>query len=126
MSTGKRADTTVIGGLGEQFAAEYVERTLGWSVTDRNWRCPIGEIDLVASTVDATVFIEVKTRQGFTAGHPLEAVNHFKQARLMRLANWYITVHRMHEQARVRLDVIGLLVRNESVISLWHVRDALA
>ncbi len=126
MSIDSHASTKRIGRLGEQFATEYVERTLGWTVVDRNWRCRGGELDLIAQAADFTIFIEVKTRQGLTAGHPLDAVNPSKQVRLRRLVNWYLAEHRPVQPADVRIDVIGLLMRDESVIRMWHVRDALA
>ena len=46
----------------------------GLQVLERNWRCPLGEIDLVAREGNETVFVEVKTRAGLGYGHPFEAI----------------------------------------------------
>jgi Holliday junction resolvase-like predicted endonuclease len=53
----------------------------GMVVLDRNWRCELGEIDLVARDGDALVVCEVKTRSGLGFGHPLETVTAVKLAR---------------------------------------------
>ena len=43
-------------------------------LVDRNWRCDLGEVDLVLRDGDDLVFCEVKTRSSAAYGHPLEAV----------------------------------------------------
>ena len=55
-------------------------------LVDRNWRCDLGEVDLVLRDGDTLVFCEVKTRTSAAYGHPLEAVGQAKYARLRRLA----------------------------------------
>jgi len=80
------AEKIELGKSGEALVAEFLIKK-GYSIIDRNWRIKGGEIDLVASTSDnVIVFIEVKTRSSEIFGHPLEAINEAKQARLMRLA----------------------------------------
>ena len=74
-----------LGAYGERVAAAHLVAA-GMTVLDRNWRCPIGEIDIVARDGDVLVVCEVKTRRGDGFGHPLEAVTARKAARLRRLA----------------------------------------
>jgi putative endonuclease len=96
-----------LGAYGEQLAARYlVER--GLTVVDRNWRCPHGEIDLVARDGDCLVFCEVKTRTTERFGGPVEAVHRVKLARLRRLAAAWLQSHDVRG-GRVRIDVIGIL-----------------
>ena len=85
-----------LGTYGERMAARYL-RDVGLEVLDQNWRCPLGEIDLVARDGACLVVCEVKTRRSTTFGSPVEAVDHRKLARLRRLsASW------LAEQPRAR------------------------
>ncbi|MBX9718815.1 MAG: YraN family protein, partial [Microbacteriaceae bacterium] len=62
-----------LGRTGEQLAVEHLTAE-GYTILDRNWRCAIGEIDIVARHGETTVVVEVKTRSGLGFGHPLDAV----------------------------------------------------
>lgn len=108
--------------IGEDRAAAHVE-DLGWTVVDRNWRCRLGELDVVAHdpATDTLVFIEVKCRSGYGYGHPLEAVTDAKLARLRVLALAWLREKDVHA-ARLRLDAIGIVVRAGAEIELTHVR----
>lgn len=105
--------TSDFGSTGEQVAARFVE-SLGWMIVDRNWRCELGEVDLVAidptTPVPTTVVIEVKSRAGVGFGHPLEAITREKLARLRRLA---VSWHKAHPDSprALRLDAIGVVKR---------------
>ena len=75
----------VLGRRGEDLAADFLQAH-GMRIVERNWRCPEGEIDIVALDGDALVIAEVKTRKSLAFGHPFEAVGADKLARLHRLA----------------------------------------
>ena len=62
----------VLGRLGEEAAARHLAG-LGWTIIDRNWRCPEGELDIVARDGANLVVCEVKTRSGLVYGAPVEA-----------------------------------------------------
>jgi putative endonuclease len=68
-----------IGRYGEQLAAHHLRRT-GLTLLARNWRCPEGEVDIVARDGDVLVFCEVKTRSSTAFGWPAEAVGSAKAA----------------------------------------------
>ena len=70
-----------LGRLGEQLAADFLEQS-ELRILDRNWRCPDGEIDIVALERRALVICEVKTRSSTRYGTPLEAVSARKRVRL--------------------------------------------
>jgi putative endonuclease len=74
---------------GEALAALFL-RLKGYRIEARNWRCPLGELDIVARHGDTLVFVEVKARHGRSAGSPQEAVDARKRARLVRLAQAYL------------------------------------
>ncbi len=78
-----------LGRFGEAVAARYLERR-GYTIVARNYRCPEGEIDLVAREGDCLVFVEVRTRRGRSFGTPEESVTLAKRERLARLAEAYV------------------------------------
>ncbi len=97
----------VLGRLGEQAAARHLTE-LGWQILDRNWRCPEGELDIVARDGTELVVCEVKTRSGVGYGAPAEAITAAKAARLRRLAARWLAANGVGH-AGARIDVIGLV-----------------
>lgn len=87
--------------------AEYLEQQ-GLVVLCRNWRCPVGEIDIVATDGDVVVFCEVKARAGIDYGAPLHAVDPAKQRRLRALAREWLHQYEL-TGVRVRFDVASVL-----------------
>ncbi|CAN5456314.1 YraN family protein [soil metagenome] len=109
-----------LGEQGEQLAVEHLA-ALGVEIIARNWRCRIGEIDIVGRDQDALVFYEVKTRRSARFGAPAEAVTVAKAARLRRLATQWLSEHREHA-AQVRVDVLALTVSGHGTTHLEHLR----
>jgi putative transposase len=97
----------VLGETGEDLAAAALKKQ-GYKVIERNYRTPLGEIDLIARHQGVLVFIEVKTRSSARFGAGQEAVHYGKQARYRRLADYYLKQKRLGEIA-VRFDVVGIL-----------------
>ena len=81
----------------------------GYKIRHRNFRCPLGELDLVAEDRGVLVFIEVKTRTTTEFGVPLEAVSPAKQRRLARLATYYLAGCRMLERP-CRFDAVSVVI----------------
>lgn len=69
-------------------AARHLER-LGYAIRERNYRCPHGEIDLVATEGEYLVFVEVKTRTEGQPLHPALSVTPRKRARVRRCGEYY-------------------------------------
>ncbi len=92
--------------LGELLAAAVLVLK-GYRIAARNWRCALGEIDLIARRGDLVVFVEVKTRTSRAAGAPEEALTAAKQARLVRLAQVYLSRWRGSTPA-CRFDVVAV------------------
>ena len=99
--------TTSLGRFGEELAVRYL-REQGMEVIGRNWRCPHGEVDVIAMDGNCLVICEVKTRAPSAFGDPVEAVTAAKARRLRRLAGAYLSAHPSAPEA-VRVDVIGIL-----------------
>ena len=97
----------VLGRHGEDVAAGYLQAR-GLQIVERNWRCPDGEIDIVAFDGDALVIAEVKTRKSLAYGHPFEAVGADKLARLRRLATAWCRARGLVMPV-CRVDVIAVL-----------------
>jgi putative endonuclease len=95
-----------LGLRGEKAAARYL-RSLGYVIIARGHRDHIGEIDLIAVDGRTVVFIEVKTRTSQDAGHPADAVDEAKQAKLTRLALSHMKRHDLLECA-ARFDVVAV------------------
>jgi putative endonuclease len=90
-------------------------------IVDRNWRCPEGEIDIVAFDGEALVIAEVKTRKSLAYGHPFEAVGVEKLARLHRLALAWCREHEVPVAAR-RVDVVAVLDDGTGTPVLEHLK----
>lgn len=97
----------VLGRRGEMLAADFLEDR-GIKVIDRNWRCPTGEIDLVAIDGQTLVIAEVKTRRSLRYGHPLESITAAKLARLHTLAVLWSREHALF-LPHTRIDALGVL-----------------
>src|SRR5699024_8467545 len=74
-----------LGGRGEDLAAAFLEDA-GLVIIERNFRCPRGELDIIARDGETAVFVEGKTRRTAALGSPLEAVTRTKLARIRMLA----------------------------------------
>ncbi|MGC8784453.1 MAG: YraN family protein [Armatimonadota bacterium] len=88
---------------GERIAAQYLSRK-GCTILQQNWRCPHGEVDIVAQDGDTILFIEVKARHNIEYTLPREAVDERKQARLRRCAELYLSL--FYPDAVCRFDVV--------------------
>lgn len=81
-----------LGRRGEEVAGRLlvIER---FKIVNRNYTCPLGEIDIIATQGDTLYFIEVKTRTSLAYGTPASAVISKKQNQLKRLAKYYMMVN---------------------------------
>lgn len=114
-----------LGRAGEERAASHLAAG-GYTILDRNWRCAQGEIDIVAARDGVLVVVEVKTRRTERFGHPLEAVDERKAARLWRLAMAWIVAHPRAARGRtLRLDVVSILGDEPADGVLEHLEGAL-
>ena len=106
-SPSKRNSTRHTGLLGESLASQALQKR-GYVLVERNWRCPQGEIDIIAQDGDCWVFVEVKTRHGHTAGAPEEALTEAQLNRLCELAEIYLAERDLEVSWRIDLVAIEL------------------
>ncbi len=94
--------------FGETLALWWL-RLKGYRLEARNWRCPLGELDLVMRSRHVLVFVEVKTRTSLSVGLPEEAVSAGKKAQLLRVAQAYLS-QRRGPVSFCRFDVVAVEV----------------
>jgi putative endonuclease len=82
-------------------------RAAGCTIVTQNYRCPAGEMDIIALEGSTLVFVEVKTRRGDRYGRPEEAITERKGQRLLRVAESYLQENRL-EDVDWRVDVIAV------------------
>ena len=109
-----------LGKRGEALAALYLEDA-GLRVIDRNWRCSLGEIDLVAVDGATLVVVEVKTRSSEAYGHPLEAITPGKLERLYLLASRWARAHDLRFSG-FRVDAVAIVDDGTGRPAIEHLR----
>jgi putative endonuclease len=112
-----------LGQRGEQAAARYLV-SQGYQLLDRNWRCRLGEIDLVLTYEDQIIFVEVRTRAGFRYGSGAESVVRNKQLRLRQLALAYLREKRLSPEAKLRFDVVSIQLLDDGRYEIDHIQHA--
>jgi len=85
----KRGDT---GRLGEELARGFIKKR-GFHILENNYRCPEGEIDIIARHKDYLVFIEVRTKTSRGFGSPEESITKSKKKRMIATAQYYRQAH---------------------------------
>ena len=114
------AQRLALGAYGERVAATHLTGQ-GMVVLDRNWRCELGELDLVLRDGDVLVACEVKTRSSGICGTPHEAVGADKLARLHALL-WRWCEQQGVSPEHTRVDLVAVLRARRGGACLEHVR----
>lgn len=86
--------------------AEAHLKRQGLEPVARNWRCTLGELDLVMHDGDTLVIVEVRARTTATHGGALESVTAKKRGKLMRTALAFTQAHPQWLEAPLRFDVV--------------------
>jgi len=119
-----------LGPQGERIARQFLSRR-GMKLLARNYRCPVGEIDLImlegASSTQpgegTIVFVEVKARRNDSYTDPEAAVDGHKQHRIKRAAARYLA-SRDSERYNVRYDIVSVVVPPGQQPRVRHITDA--
>ena len=96
-----------LGQRGEDIAAAHLREEQGYQILARNWRCPAGELDIVAREGETLAFVEVRARRGDRYGTPEESITPAKQAKLVELAQTYLQENDLSDE-NWRIDVVAL------------------
>lgn len=111
-----------LGDRGEAAAASFLEAK-GYEILVRNYRCPAGEIDLIARFGRTLIACEVKTRSDDGAGHPFEAITAGKRTKLRRAGAHYWE-YVADQSLAFRFDFIAIL-EQDGITRIEHLIDAL-
>lgn len=102
-----------IGSLGEGIAADYI-KNLGYIILEKNFRCKLGEIDIIAKDKNFITFIEVKTRYSSIYGTPGTAITIKKQNRIYKTAQFYMLKKSIFNKFYFRFDVIEIILNTSN------------
>ena len=117
-----RDNTTSIGNAAESEALDWLEDQ-GLRVVERNFRCKMGEIDLIMVDGNTLVFVEVRlrTNPGYMSG--AESISRTKIRRLIRTATWYLQTRGQSGTVECRFDVVSLGSRFEWIKNAFTLDD---
>jgi putative endonuclease len=104
--SGFRTDTHTAGQGGETRATSLLTRE-GYTIVERNYRCNLGELDIIARDGDVLAFVEVRTRANDSHGHAAEMVTRDKQQQVTRVAECYL-LDRKPRDEHMRFDVVAI------------------
>ena len=107
----------------EQLACEFLVGK-GLRLTERNFRCRHGEIDLIMQHDDTIVFVEVRYRRHARYGSALESITTTKQQRLIRTALHWLQRQRIGQATGTRFDVISLQPSPDNGAEIIWIQDA--
>lgn len=110
-------NTKNIGDNGENIAAQYLQEK-GYEIIERNVHIGAGELDIIAKFKNTLVFVEVKARNNYSYGNPLEAITNQKIKMLIKTAKKYIAIKHLYN-IQVRFDVISIVGTE-----IEHIEDA--
>lgn len=112
----------LLGRTGEAIAVSYIE-SLGYQLLRRNYRLHIGEIDIIAKDGEELVFIEVKTRTSRRYGRPAEAVSYYKQRKIARVAQCFMSKYSLWH-VPCRFDVLEVDMSDPGAPQVCHIPHA--
>ena len=117
--------TQVLGARGEAEAAAWLKKKLKWKLLGMNYRCPLGELDLIAMDGRELVFVEVKLRLQGSYAPAAEYVTPAKQRRLRLAAEQWVVEHGL-EDPLCRFDVVEVYLdqAGERVTGMNLIREA--
>lgn len=110
-----------LGKYGEEIAVQHLT-VKGFVILERNWRCDLGEIDVVARDGSDLVVCEVKTRRSEAFGSPAEAVSARKVRRMRSLALRWLDNKSVNPRS-IRFDVVGIVAPLVGPPIITHLRD---
>lgn len=95
-----------LGNYGEALAAVFGQEK-GLCLIDENYRCPMGEADLIFSDGDRYHFVEVKTREKISGYRPADSINRAKRDRMKKVALYYMKEKGICD-CSISLDVVEI------------------
>ena len=99
-----------VGNIGENIASKYL-KAKGFRIVERNFRCRMGEIDIIADKDGDLYFVEVKTRKNERYGTPFESITLKKQQKIVKIAQYFLL--RAKKEVNCHFSVVGIMLGNQ-------------
>ncbi len=109
-----RRSSAGVGRLGEELASRYLEEQ-GYVVCEMNYRCAVGEVDIVALDGECLAFVEVRTRRSKRFGSAVESITRAKQRKLIEVAETYLQEHGS-STGDWRIDVVSVQMSHQGAV----------
>ena len=106
--------TAGVGRRGERAAASYLEEQK-YVICEMNYRCEVGEMDIVALDGGCLAFVEVRTRRGRKFGSPAESITAAKKRKLVEVAQTYLQEHEAKD-IDWRIDVVSVQMSRQGTV----------
>ena len=113
MPFNKTPNTSAKGDAAETRAEEFLQ-SQGLRTRSKNFRCKLGEIDLIMLHGDTLVFVEVRLRNNPRFTQAAESVTWRKQQKIIRAAQVYLLQERLTDRVACRFDVVALTQATET------------
>jgi putative endonuclease len=111
-----------LGQAGEEAAVAFLQHQ-GYHILERNFRNPLGEIDIIAKEGDTICFIEVKTRRNEAFGSPFESITPTKQRKLIHVALSYLKA-KGREESKARFDAVAVFREEDGPERIEIIKNA--
>ena len=107
-----------LGQQGEEYAVGVLVKA-GLTIAERNYRCPKGEMDIIANLGQGVVFVEVRARSSGVRGWAEESITAKKRQRLRAIAVYYLMEKGYRDWPPLRFDVMALRVEQGQFAANW-------
>jgi len=104
--------------MGESLAEEYLNKA-GLRIVMRNYRCPKGEIDIIARDEDQLVFVEVRSKTSQAMGWAEESINSKKIQKLRNCAAYYVMEQGCKQWPSLRIDLLAVNWAEDKHVINW-------
>jgi putative endonuclease len=94
-----------------------------YTIVERNWRCPVGEVDLIARKDMDYFFVEVRTRRGAQPVSPEQGLTYRKRERMERVARHYLGQHVEEDDAGWHLSFAAVILGRDSIMRITFYPD---
>jgi putative endonuclease len=113
---------TTLGERGERTACGFLKER-GYEILEKNYKCKLGEIDVIALRRGRLAFVEIKTRSSGQFGMPQEAVDLRKQEKIFKVAQWYLKEKKL-VKVPLAFDVVAILWKEGKMPEISLFEDA--
>ena len=114
-----KSKNKIKGNYGERVVYEYLEKC-GYEIVMKNFKCNLGEIDIIFMDKNELVFAEIKSRTSAKYGFPAESVTDYKKKHILNTAKYFLYKTEMFN-AFVRFDVIEVYLKEKNYIN--HIKN---